>query len=254
MYDADESYCHDHAKPTKEAQTFRSSRVVSWSVLLRVQSDFRLGSEIWNFKVEMYESSQINRQSGLTFALLLCMTCMRASVYAQQPGGTTTQPMTPAPSGNTPTQSAPPSSSSGVTIAPSGNNPQGSAPPPASNARPLTPAGQTEQSVQPTTQADQQTRGNIAEPRLNPTPQGGAGASHPDRQRPSAMVWAAQTEGSAQQQYGKQSPPVRNARRGVRACRRPRRKQRFFRTCLLSLPTIARPRARCLKSVASALT
>ena len=98
------------------------------------------------------------------------------SAYAQQPGGTTTTPVTPAPSGNTPSQtSAPPSSSSGITVAPSGNNPQGAAPVPGSNARPLTPAGQTEQSVQPTTQGDQQTRGTSPQPSTQPqTPQGGA--------------------------------------------------------------------------------
>jgi HAE1 family hydrophobic/amphiphilic exporter-1 len=115
---------------------------------------------------------------SLTFALLFCATCMQASVFAQQPGGTTTSPVTPAPSGNTPNSSAPPSSTSGVTIAPSGNNPQAQAPPPASNARPVTPAGQTEQSVQPTTQGDQQTRGNNPATTTQPqTPQGGAPSS-----------------------------------------------------------------------------
>jgi outer membrane protein TolC len=110
----------------------------------------------------------------LTALLLFC-----APGFAQQPGGTTTTPVTPAPSGNTPTQTAPPpSSTSGVTIAPSGNNPQGQSPPPASNARPLTPAGQTEQSVQPTTQADQQTRGTTPATATEPqTPQGGAPSS-----------------------------------------------------------------------------
>ena len=91
------------------------------------------------------------------------------SASAQQP---TSNP--PAPSGNTPTQTAPPSSTSGITIAPSGNQPQGQAVEPGSNARPVTPAGQTEQSVQPTTQADQQTRGTQAAPVTGPqTPQGG---------------------------------------------------------------------------------
>jgi outer membrane protein len=113
---------------------------------------------------------------ALTFALLFGAAVGQSSVYAQQPGGTTTQPVTPAPSGNTPAPSAPPSSTSGVTVAPSGNNPQGVSPPPASNARPLTPAGQTEQSVQPTTQGDQQTRGTSPQPATEPqTPQGGAG-------------------------------------------------------------------------------
>jgi outer membrane protein TolC len=112
---------------------------------------------------------------ALAIAVLMAATGSQSSVCAQQPGGTTAQPVTPAPSGNTPTQGSPPSSSSGVSIAPSGNNPQGQAPPPASNARPLTPAGQTEQSVQPTTQADQQTRGNNPAPVTQPqTPQGGS--------------------------------------------------------------------------------
>jgi HAE1 family hydrophobic/amphiphilic exporter-1 len=115
----------------------------------------------------------------LTFALLFLVAGMQASVFAQQPGGTTTTaPVTPAPSGNTPTTSAPPSSSSGVNIAPSGNNPQSPAPAPGANARPVTPSGQTEQSVQPTTQADQQTRGNNPAATTQPqTPQGGAPSS-----------------------------------------------------------------------------
>jgi outer membrane protein TolC len=106
----------------------------------------------------------------LVAALLFC-----AQAFAQQPGGTTTTPVTPAPSGNTPVQTGtPPSSSSGVSIAPSGNNPQSPAPAPGSNARPVTPSGQTEQSVQPTTQADQQTRGNNPATATQPqTPQGG---------------------------------------------------------------------------------
>ena len=102
-----------------------------------------------------------------TVALLLLLAAQPA--LAQQP---TTNP--PAPSGNTPTQTAPPSSTSGITVAPSGNQTQGQATEPGSNARPLTPAGQTEQSVQPTTQADQQTRGTQAAPVTGPqTPQGG---------------------------------------------------------------------------------
>src|SRR5205085_331121 len=102
-----------------------------------------------------------------TLALLLLIASQ--SAFAQQ---STTNP--PAPSGNTPTQTAPPSSTSGITVAPSGNQPQGQAAEPGSNARPVTPAGQTEQSVQPTTQADQQTRGTQAAPVTQPqTPQGG---------------------------------------------------------------------------------
>lgn len=98
--------------------------------------------------------------------------CVPLAVRAQQP---TAPPVTPAPSGNTPQQSAPPSSSSGTNIAPSGNSSQGQPAQPGSNARSATPAGQTEQSVQPTTQADQQSRGTQPQPVTQPqTPQGGA--------------------------------------------------------------------------------
>jgi outer membrane protein TolC len=108
----------------------------------------------------------------LVLALLFFVGGAPARVLAQQPGGTTVQP---APSGNTPTQSTQPSS--GVSVAPSGNDAQGQSPAPGSNARPVTPAGQTEQSVQPTTQADQQTRGTNPAPATQPqTPQGGAAA------------------------------------------------------------------------------
>jgi len=101
---------------------------------------------------------------------------MQSRALAQQPGGTPPAPVQPAPSGNTPTQSTPPAS--GVNVAPSGNDPQGVAPAPGSNARPVTPAGQTEQSVQPTTQADQQTRGTSPAPVTQPqTPQGGAAST-----------------------------------------------------------------------------
>lgn len=100
--------------------------------------------------------------------------CLPLVARAQQQ---TTQPVSPAPSGNTPQQSAPPSSG-GVNIAPSGNSSQGQAPAPGSNARPVTPAGQIEQSVQPTTQADQQGRGTQAQPNTQPqTPQGGVQTS-----------------------------------------------------------------------------
>lgn len=98
--------------------------------------------------------------------------CLPFAVRAQQP---TAPPVTPAPSGNTPQQSSPPSSSSGTNIAPSGNSSQGQPTQPGSNARSATPAGQTEQSVQPTTQADQQSRGTQPQPVTQPqTPQGGA--------------------------------------------------------------------------------
>jgi HAE1 family hydrophobic/amphiphilic exporter-1 len=118
----------------------------------------------------------MNRRSKnmVLIAVLALLACLASgqSAFAQQPGAPTTTPVNPAPSGNTPTQSVPPSSS--VPIAPSGNNPQQPAPVPGSNARPVTPAGQIEQSVQPTTQADQQTRGTSATPQTQPqTPQGG---------------------------------------------------------------------------------
>ena len=102
-------------------------------------------------------------------AALSCLFFTASPALAQQTGA----PVIPAPSGNTTTQPAPPSSTGGVTIAPSGNAPQGQTPPPGANARPLTPAGQIEQSVQPTTQADQQGRGTQPAPATQPqTPQG----------------------------------------------------------------------------------
>ena len=113
----------------------------------------------------------------IVLALLCLFAFAQGAVQAQtQPGATQpAQPVTPAPSGNTPQQSAPPSSTSGTNIAPSGNEPQTASPPPGSNARPVTPQGQTEQSVQPSTQADQQGRGTQAAPATQPaTPQGGA--------------------------------------------------------------------------------
>ncbi len=114
----------------------------------------------------------------IALALLFFAGGTKSGVMAQQPGGVTPAPVQPAPSGNTPTQTTPPSS--GVNVAPSGNDPQGAAPAPGSNARPVTPAGQTEQSVQPTTQADQQTRGTNPAPATEPqTPQGGAQTSIP---------------------------------------------------------------------------
>jgi outer membrane protein TolC len=139
---------------------------------------------------------------ALAVALLFGVTGMQSSALAQQPGGTTTSPVIPAPSGNTPTQSAPPSSSGGVNIAPSGNNPQGQAPAPGSNARPLTPAGQTEQSVQPTTQADQQQRGTAPSPATQPqTPQGGGVTSIPATDSlPSENMLAPAPASSSQEQ------------------------------------------------------
>jgi HAE1 family hydrophobic/amphiphilic exporter-1 len=113
-----------------------------------------------------------NRQFIFRLWMTAMLLCVPLVVRAQQ---TTPQPVTPAPSGNTPQQSAPPSSSSGTNIAPSGNSSQGQPTQPGSNARSATPAGQTEQSVQPTTQADQQSRGTQAQPVTQPqTPQGGA--------------------------------------------------------------------------------
>ena len=100
------------------------------------------------------------------------------AAYAQQPGTPVPAPVAPAPSANTPVQSAQPSSSSGAGIAPSGNSTQGQPTAPGANARPLLPAGQIEQSVQPTTQAEQQTRGTQTTPVTQPqTPQGGAPSS-----------------------------------------------------------------------------
>jgi HAE1 family hydrophobic/amphiphilic exporter-1 len=110
---------------------------------------------------------------------LLLVAALSSLLFAAQPAlaqqtGTTSAPVVPAPSGNTTTQTAPPSLTGGVTIAPSGNAPQGQSTQPGANARPLTPAGQIEQSVQPTTQADQQGRGTpqpapVTQPQ---TPQG----------------------------------------------------------------------------------
>ncbi|MFN2454129.1 MAG: TolC family protein [Pyrinomonadaceae bacterium] len=111
------------------------------------------------------------------FMLLLCVPVLSVRTLAQQPGTTTTNaPVVPALSANTPVQttgapaaSSSGSSSSGVQIAPSANAPQGQGPAPGANARPVTPAGQTDQSVQPSTQADQQTRGS--QPSTAPQPQ-----------------------------------------------------------------------------------
>ncbi|MBD0371132.1 MAG: TolC family protein [Pyrinomonadaceae bacterium] len=111
--------------------------------------------------------------SALRFVMALALLCLPVFAQAQtQPA----QPVTPAPSANTPpTQTAPPSSTGGTNIAPSGNQPQTEAPAPGSNARPVTPQGQTEQSVQPSTQADQQSRGTSPAPATQPQqPQGGA--------------------------------------------------------------------------------
>jgi outer membrane protein TolC len=124
-----------------------------------------------DFKVMKTKVTQIIFRT-LFVAVLLCFIWLPAS--AQQTGSTSSAPVTPAPSANTPSQSsAPPSSTSGVNIAPSGNSSQGQAPPPGANARPVTPAGQIEQSVQPTTQADQQSRGTQPSPQTEAqTPQG----------------------------------------------------------------------------------
>jgi outer membrane protein TolC len=110
---------------------------------------------------------------------VLCMALFAQATSAQaqtQPGAAQSAPVTPAPSANTPPSSAaPPASTSGTNVAPSANQPQAPAAEPGSNARPITPQGQTEQSVQPTTQADQQSRGTQAAPATQPsTPQGGA--------------------------------------------------------------------------------
>jgi outer membrane protein TolC len=117
----------------------------------------------------------VPKQFQLIFAVvLLCAFAFTQASFAQQPGtSTSSAPVVPAPSANSPVQgtsSTPPASSSGgVQIAPSGNAPQGQGPAPGANARPVTPAGQTDQSVQPSTQADQQTRS--AQPSTAPQPQ-----------------------------------------------------------------------------------
>ncbi len=111
-----------------------------------------------------------DRQFIFRVLMTVMLLCLPLVARAQQQ---TSPPASPAPSGNTPQQSAPPSSG-GVNIAPSGNSSQGQAPAPGSNARPVTPAGQIEQSEQPTTQADQQGRGTQSQPNTQPqTPQGG---------------------------------------------------------------------------------
>jgi HAE1 family hydrophobic/amphiphilic exporter-1 len=164
----------------------------------------------------------ISKQFSLGASLVLALACLFFAAprpaFAQQTGAPTTTPVVPAPSGNTTTQTASPSSTGGVTIAPSGNAPQGQSAAPGSNARPLTPAGQIEQSVQPTTQADQQGRGTQAAPVTQPqTPQGAIpGSSIPTTDSipgtdslPSINVSPTQQ----QQQQGTQTiapaPPVR---------------------------------------------
>jgi outer membrane protein TolC len=113
----------------------------------------------------------------MALAVLCLLVFAHGMARAQtQPGAAQSAPVTPpAPSGNTPQQTAPPSSTGGTNVAPSGNQPQTEAPAPGSNARPATPQGQTEQSVQPSTQADQQGRGTTPAPATQPsTPQGRA--------------------------------------------------------------------------------
>ncbi|HKS29087.1 MAG TPA: TolC family protein [Pyrinomonadaceae bacterium] len=124
-------------------------------------------------------SGQIFTIRFVMASVLLCLS-MLAGGQAQaqtQPGAATSQPVTPAPSGNTPpATTAPPSSTGSTGITPSGSQPQTTTPPAGSNARPLTPQGQTEQSVQPATQADQQSRGTQATPATQPQqPQGTGG-------------------------------------------------------------------------------
>ncbi len=110
----------------------------------------------------------LRTQFPIVLLALLCLGLASGTAPAQQPGSTSSAPVSPAPSANNPPQqSAPPASS------PSANAPQGQAPAPGSNARPVTPSGQIEQSVQPTTQADQQNRGTQPAPVTQPqTPQG----------------------------------------------------------------------------------
>ena len=113
----------------------------------------------------------LRTQFPIVLLALLCVGVASGSALGQQPGSTSSAPVSPAPSANNPPQqSGPPASSTG---APSANAPQGQAPAPGSNARPVTPSGQIEQSVQPTTQADQQNRGTQPTPVTQPqTPQG----------------------------------------------------------------------------------
>jgi outer membrane protein len=129
--------------------------------------------------IRVMRTFRINRVRVVSGLALLCLLSLGYSPAAQaqtQPGVTPpAQPSQPAPSGNTPQTTTPPSSTGGTNIAPSGNEPQTAAPAPGSNTRPVTPQGQTEQSVQPSTQADQQSRGTQAAPATQPaTPQGGA--------------------------------------------------------------------------------
>jgi HAE1 family hydrophobic/amphiphilic exporter-1 len=136
-----------------------------------------------------------------TVALFCLLFIARGAAYAQT--GTTSTPVVPAPSGNNPPSSGSTAApSTGVQAAPSANNPQGSTAAPGANARPVTPAGQTEQSVQPVTQAEQQTRGTSAQPQTQPqTPQGVAPSSIPttDSLQPGGL-----TPQGAQQQPGQQ--------------------------------------------------
>jgi HAE1 family hydrophobic/amphiphilic exporter-1 len=114
-----------------------------------------------------------NKQFSLSMLFAALLSCLLFAAAQPASAQQTSAPVVPAPSGNTSTQTAPPSSTGGVTIAPSGNAPQGQSPAPGANARPVTPAGQIEQSVQPTTQADQQGRGTQPAPATQPqTPQG----------------------------------------------------------------------------------
>jgi outer membrane protein TolC len=113
--------------------------------------------------------------SAFLMLALICLLSVAQPAFAQQPGSTVSAPVTPAPSANNPPQQSAPSASStsGSQSAPLANAPSGQAPAPGSNARSVTTAGQTEQSVQPTTQADQQSRGTQAAPVTQPqTPQG----------------------------------------------------------------------------------
>lgn len=145
---------------------------------------------------------------------LLCLLFTAMVVHAQQPGSTTSAPVNPAPSANSPGQGAPPASStSGVTIAPSGNAPQGQGPAPGANARPVTPAGQTEQSVQPTTQADQQNRGGVAQPPATEpqTPRGGEPSAVPTTDSLPAINAPAGASGQPQGP-GATIPPAPGAR------------------------------------------
>jgi outer membrane protein TolC len=128
---------------------------------------------------------------------------------SQPPGQPpTSQPVSPAPSGSNPTGQSGQQQPEGVQPAPSGNTPQAPAPAPGSNARPVTPSGQIEQSIQPSTQADQQNRGNQPAPQTQPqTPAGGEGNQLNSQPQPPVITPNTnQPQSAAPQGQGMTSP------------------------------------------------